>query len=434
MTTVINGIRTHDVRFPTSRTFSGSDAMHPAPDYSCVYVIIDTCTPGLHGYGLTFTLGQGNEICAAAVDALSTQLMGVTLESIWDNMGQFWHQLVHDGQLRWLGPEKGVIHLATAAIINAIWDLQARIEKKPVWRLVFDMSPEEIIRCIDFSYISDVLSPTAAVDLLEARRTDRDIRLQQLARSGLPAYTTSPGWLGYSDPKLRTLCEEAVNEGWKHIKLKVGQSPEDDIRRCRIAREVIGDDIALMLDANQIWGVDEAIEHMQALAQFNPLWIEEPTSPDDILGHSRIRAAIHPIKVATGEQCQNRVVFKQFLQAGALDFCQIDSCRLGGVNEVLAVLLLAAYHQTPVCPHAGGVGLCEYVQHLAAIDYLCIGGIQKDQVVEFVDHLHEHFTDPVNIHNAHYRLPQMPGYSAQLHDKSLQAFSWPDGSAWRHNK
>ncbi len=433
MTTVINGVRTHDVRFPTSRTFSGSDAMHPAPDYSCVYVILDTCTPGLHGYGLTFTLGQGNEICAAAVEALSSHLTGTTLESIWDNMGQFWHQLVHDGQLRWLGPEKGAIHLATAAIINAIWDLKARIENKPVWRLVYDMSPLEIISCIDFSYISDVLTPTAAADLLEARRADREQRLQQLIDKGLPAYTTSPGWLGYSDPKLRTLCEQAVKDGWQHIKLKVGQSLEDDIRRCRIAREVIGDDIALMLDANQIWGVNEAIEHMQALAEFNPLWIEEPTSPDDVLGHSRIRAAIHPIKVATGEQCQNRVMFKQFLQAGALDFCQIDSCRLGGVNEVLAVLLLAAYHKVPVCPHAGGVGLCEYVQHLAAIDYLCIGGIQKDQVVEFVDHLHEHFVDPVRISNAHYLLPEKSGYSAQLYDNSLQQFSWPDGPDWRHH-
>ncbi|MGY0215764.1 enolase C-terminal domain-like protein [Endozoicomonadaceae bacterium StTr2] len=429
---LITDIHIHDIRFPTSQTFSGSDAMHTAPDYSCVYVILETSMPGLHGYGLTFTLGRGNEICAAAAEALSSHITGNTLDSIWADMGQFWHQLINDGQLRWLGPEKGVIHLAAAALVNALWDLKARQENKPVWQLVYDMSPEEIIRCIDFSYIRDLLSPAAALDLLESRRANREQRLQQLQSSGIPAYTTSPGWLGYSDPKLRELCEQAVNDGWRHIKLKVGQSLEDDMRRCRIARDALGNNVKLMLDANQIWNVDQAIEWMDALAEFNPWWIEEPTSPDDILGHCRIRSAIHPVKVATGEQCQNRVMFKQFLQSGAMDICQIDSCRLGGVNEVLAVLLLAAFHNIPVCPHAGGVGLCEYVQHLAAIDFLCIGG-QQNQIVEYVDHLHEHFVDPVRIKNAHYLLPKLPGYSAQLHDKSILDYSWPDGHSWSHN-
>ncbi|WP_461536577.1 enolase C-terminal domain-like protein [Spongorhabdus nitratireducens] len=429
---LITDIHIHDIRFPTSQTFSGSDAMHTAPDYSCVYVILETSMPSLHGYGLTFTLGRGNEICAAAAEALSHHITGKKLEDIWANMGQFWHQLVNDDQLRWLGPEKGVIHLAAAALVNALWDLKARQENKPVWQLVYDMPPEEIIRCIDFSYISDLLSPAAALDLLESRRANREQRLQQLQSNGIPAYTTSPGWLGYSDPKLRELCEQAVNDGWRHIKLKVGQSLEDDMRRCRIARDALGNNVKLMLDANQIWNVDQAIEWMDALTEFNPWWIEEPTSPDDILGHCRIRSAIHPVKVATGEQCQNRVMFKQFLQSGAMDICQIDSCRLGGVNEVLAVLLLAAFHNIPVCPHAGGVGLCEYVQHLAAIDLLCIGG-QQNQIVEYVDHLHEHFVDPVRIKNAHYRLPKLPGYSAQLHDKSISEHSWPDGHSWSRN-
>lgn len=440
----ITASRVRDIRFPTSSKLSGSDAMHPDPDYSCAYVELETDQPELCGYGLTFTLGRGNELCVAAAQQFCSQFEGVSLSSIVADFGNVWHRLVNDGQYRWLGPEKGVVHLAAAAVINAIWDLWARVEGKPLWQLLADMSPEQLVSCIDFSYISDAITPQEAIKLLQKNRFGFEERLARLQDAGLPAYTTSPGWLGYSDDKLRRLCEDAINDGWKAVKLKVGADPDDDVRRCSIAREVLGNQCRLMVDANQKWDVDEAIEWMHRLGSFDLWWIEEPTSPDDVLGHKAIRDAltsegissISSIKVATGEQCQNRVMFKQFLQHQAIDICQIDSCRLGGVNEILGVLLMAASFNIPVCPHAGGVGLCEYVQHLAALDYLCIGSsdyLADQRMVEYVEHLHEHFTDPVMIDNGHYRLPSKPGYSARIKPISIARYHYPDGGYWQES-
>ena len=430
----ITAIEVVDIRFPTSVDLDGSDAMHPDPDYSCPYVTLHTDHPEYKGYGLTFTQGRGNELCTKASELFGRAIVDRDLNEILTDFGSFWHRMVNDGQLRWLGPEKGVVHLAAAAVINAVWDLWARIEQKPLWQLVADLTPEELVSCIDFTYITDALTPQEAVELLEGARTGYEDRLQQFRKTGLPAYTTSPGWMGYSDDKLRRLCNEAIAEGWTAVKMKVGRDINEDRRRVAIARETLGDDIRLMVDANQIWDVEEAIEWMSHLKEFNLWWIEEPTCPDDVLGHEKIREAVAPIMVATGEQCQNRVMFKQFLQAGAIDICQIDSCRLGGVNEVLAVLLLAAHHKVPVCPHAGGVGLCEYVQHLAAIDYLLIGTAPENddlRMVEYVEHLHEHFTDPVVINNAHYRLPLKPGYSAEIKPISIARYQYPSGGYWQ---
>ena len=377
----IIALDTFDVRFPTSRELDGSDAMNPDPDYSAVYVVLSTNHPGgLEGHGLTFTIGRGNEICAAAARALEPLVVGATLESFTADMGAFWRRITGDSQLRWIGPEKGAIHLATAAVVNAVWDLWAKTEGKPVWRLVAEMTPEEIVRAIDFRYITDALTAAEAVEILQRLAPTRAERIAEMQRDGFPAYSTSAGWLGYPDDKMRRLCRELVSAGWNHVKIKVGRDLADDIRRASIIREEIGPDRHLMLDANQVWDVGQAIEWMKELAPFNPLWIEEPTSPDDVLGHKAIRDAVAPIGVATGEMCQNRILFKQFLQAGAIDFVQIDSCRLGGVNEILAVMLLAAKFGVPVCPHAGGVGLCEYTQHLALIDYICISGSLANQI------------------------------------------------------
>ena len=427
-----------DIRFPTSTEQSGSDAMHPDPDYSCAYVELVTDQPQLSGYGLTFTLGRGNELCVGAARQFCGALEGKTLNDILADFGGFWHRLVNDSQYRWLGPQKGVVHLAAAAVVNAVWDLWARAEGKPLWQLLADLSPEQLVSCIDFSYISDAVNPQQAMELLQQNRAGYKDRLFNLHDRGLPAYTTSPGWLGYSDNELRRLCEQALNEGWKAVKLKVGADLDEDIRRCAIAREVLGDRFRLMVDANQKWEVGQAIEWMTRLKPFNLWWIEEPTSPDDILGHKTIRDALASsgtgIKVATGEQCQNRVVFKQLFQHQAIDICQIDSCRLGGVNEVLAVLLMAAKFNIPVCPHAGGVGLCEYVQHLAAIDYLCIGSsdfLAGQRMVEYVEHLHEHFTDPVAVADGHYRLPLRPGYSARIKPISIARYHYPGGGYWQ---
>ena len=394
MNVTITGCDVMDIRFPTSLENIGSDAMHTDPDYSCAYVVLYTSDPAFQGYGLTFTQGRGTDLCVRAAEILTQKIVNKTLEQITANFGNVWHELVNDTQMRWLGPEKGVVHLSAAAVINALWDLWARVEGKPLWQLVADMPPEQLVNCIDFTYINDALTPEAAVELLKQRREGYEFRLQALQKKGLPAYTTSPGWIGYSDDKLKQLCREALDENWSGVKIKVGASVDDDVRRLKIARETLGDGYPMMIDANQKWSVDEAIEWMQSLQFANPYWIEEPTSPDDILGHLRIRQEVAPVKVATGEQCQNRIMFKQFLQAEAIDICQIDSCRLGGVNEVLAVLLLAAHFDVVVCPHTGGVGLCEFVQHLATIDYLCIG-TSDDSIVEYVEHLHEHFVDPV---------------------------------------
>jgi L-fuconate dehydratase len=432
MTTRITRVRTEDIRFPTSRTLDGSDAMNPDPDYSAAYAILETDRPdGLAGHGLTFTLGRGNEVCVAAIEALAPHLEGLTLEEIAADMAGFWRSLVGDSQVRWLGPEKGVIHLATAALVNAVWDLYAKVEGKPLWKLLADMSPEQLVACIDFRYIDDALTPAQALEILLASAGTRATREAEMLRDGFPAYTTSAGWLGYSDEKIASLAAEAIAAGFQHLKLKVGLDPEVDLRRARALRRAIGPNRALMLDANQVWGVEEAIHRTNALAEVQALWIEEPTSPDDVLGHQRIREAVRPVGVATGEHVQNRVVFKQLLQLGAIDFCQVDSCRLGGVNEVLAVLLMAAKYGVPVCPHAGGVGLCEYVQHLAIFDYIAVGASLENRVCEYVDHLHEHFVEPAVVATGRYRAPRAPGYSAQMREESLAAFAFPGGSAWR---
>ncbi|WP_421928513.1 L-fuconate dehydratase [Neoaquamicrobium sediminum] len=410
-----------DLRFPTSLHLDGSDAMNPDPDYSAAYVILKT-DGEYEGHGLTFTIGRGNEICCAAIEAMRHLVVGLDMARVAENMGAFWRHMTSDSQLRWIGPDKGAIHLATGAVVNAVWDLWARLEGKPVWRLVAEMSPEEIVRCIDFRYITDCITPAEAVDLLRVRGEGKDERIATLLREGYPCYTTSAGWLGYDDDKLRRLCREAVDAGFNHIKMKVGRDKADDIRRLTIARETVGPDVNLMIDANQVWEVSEAIDWVKDLAFARPWFIEEPTSPDDIEGHRRIREDIAPVKVATGEMCQNRVIFKQLIMRGAIDVVQIDACRLGGVNEVLAVLLMAAKYGLPVCPHAGGVGLCEYVQHLAMIDYVCIAGTHEGRVVEYVDHLHEHFVEPCVIEGAAYMPPSAPGFSIEIKPKSRETY------------
>jgi L-fuconate dehydratase len=421
-----------DIRFPTSRSLDGSDAMNPDPDYSAAYVVIRTDGPGgLEGHGLTFTIGRGTEVVVAAVDALRPLVVGRRTETLFADMGAFWRELVGDSQLRWIGPEKGAIHLATAAVVNAAWDLLAKTAGKPLWKLLVDMSPEELVALVDFRYIADALPPERALARLRALADGRAAREAEIRRDGYPAYTTSVGWLGYDDDKIRRLCREALAEGWTRFKLKVGADVDDDRRRARIVREEIGPDAMMAVDANQRWGVDEAIDWMARLAEFDPYWIEEPTSPDDILGHATIARAVAPVRVATGEHVHNRVMFKQFLQAQAISVCQIDACRLGGVNEVLAVLLLAAEFGVPVCPHAGGVGLCELVQHLAIVDYVCVSGSLDGRMIEYVDHLHEHFLDPVVIRDARYVVPTRPGYSAEMRPASIARFRFPDGDEWR---
>lgn len=428
----ITGYEVKDVRFPTSKSLDGSDAMNPDPDYSAAYVILKTDHPDdLEGHGLTFTIGRGNELCTAAIESLAHLVVGKTMNDIAADMGGFWKDVTGDSQLRWLGPEKGVIHLATGAIVNAVWDLYAKMENKPLWLLIAEMSPEELVACVDFTYITDAITKEEAIALLTENAATKAERINHLKANGYPAYTTSAGWLGYTDDKMRRLCREAKEEGFTHIKMKVGSNLQDDMRRASIIREEIGDDLRLMMDANQKWDVDEAIANMRELAAYKPYWIEEPTSPDDVLGHAKIAKAVAPIKVATGEHCQNRVVFKQLMQAGAIDICQIDSCRVGGVNEILAILLMAAKFDIPVCPHAGGVGLCEHVQHLSMIDYIAISGTMENRIIEYVDHLHEHFHDPVTIKNGNYMPPTMPGYSIAIKKESIATYSFPDGPIWK---
>lgn len=428
--TRILALDAHDVRFPTSDELDGSDAMHSDPDYSAAYAILKTNVPGLEGHGLTFTIGRGNELCVAALRSLAPLVVGRTLESITRDFAGFWRALTSDTQMRWVGPEKGVIHLATAAVVNAVWDLLAKSRRLPLWKLVVDMTPEELVSLIDFRYISDALTRDEALEILHANEPTKREREGELLARGFPAYTTSAGWLGYPDDKIRRLCREGIAQGWNHFKIKVGADLADDLRRAAIVREEIGPQRKLMFDANQRWDVGEAIANMRELARFDPWWIEEPTSPDDVLGHAAIAKAIHPIGVATGEQCQNRVVFKQLLQARAIRFCQIDSCRLGGVNEVLAVMLMARKFGVPVCPHAGGVGLCEYVNHLVMIDYARIAASFEDRVAEFVAHLHEHFEHPSVVKQGHYLPPTAPGYGITMKRESLARFAYPDGPAW----
>ncbi len=426
----ITGVEVRDVRFPTSRTLAGSDAMNEAPDYSAAYVTLRTDREGLSGYGMTFTIGRGTEIVVAAVHALAPLVRGRRLADIAADPGAFWRAITGDSQLRWIGPEKGAIHLATAALVNAVWDLWARAVGKPLWKLVCDMEPEALVGCVDFRYMTDVLTPAAAVDLLAARADGRAEREAHARRDGRPAYTTSVGWLGFTDEEVRGRARAAVAEGWTHVKMKVGGDPAADARRAALIREEIGPDRFLMMDANQVWEVEEAIAATRALAAFDPWWMEEPTSPDDVLGHARIARAVAPVRVATGEHAHNRVMFKQLMQAGAIAVCQLDACRLGGVNEVLAVLLLAAWFDVPVCPHAGGVGLSEYVQHLSLIDYVAVGGRLEDRVIEYVAELHEHFVDPVRIRRGRYLVPEAPGFSIELRPESVAEHTFPDGPAW----
>ena len=425
----ITGLRARDIRFPTSQTLDGSDALNVG-DYSATYVTLETDGEA-GGYGLTFTNGRGNEIGVASALALAPLVTGLTLEEITGDFRSFYRRLTQDPQLRWIGPEKGIVHMATGAVLNAVWDLWARRERKPIWKLLAGLSPRQLVSAIDFFWITDALTPEEAIDILEANAATRSTREQEICAKGFPAYTTSTGWLGYSDEKVRRLCREAIASGWTYFKMKVGRDLETNIRRAALVREEIGDDRKLMMDANQCWDVPEAITQIQALARFDPWWIEEPTSPDDILGHAAIARTVAPIRIATGEACQNRVIFKQLLQAKALGFLQVDSCRVGGLNEVLAILLMAAKFGVPVCPHGGGVGLCEYVQHIAIFDYIAVGASLQDRICEYVDHLHEHFVEPVRIAEGRYVPPVAPGYSIEMKRESIGEYEFPTGSQWR---
>jgi L-fuconate dehydratase len=421
-----------DLRFPTSRAADGSDAMNPDPDYSAAYVILRT-DDGREGHGFTFTIGRGNEVVCAAIRAHEHLVIGRTLGEFAANPGMFWRSLTADSQLRWIGPEKGAIHLGLAAVVNALWDLWAKAEAKPLWRLLADLSPEAFVRCVDFRYLTDAITPEEAVEMLRLKAEGKAARVGELSNQGYPAYTTSAGWLGYADEKIRRLAREALDQGWTSIKVKVGRDLADDKRRLGLLREIVGPAVRLMVDANQVWDVPQAIEWMRELATFKPVWIEEPTSPDDVLGHRAIADAVRPlgVGVATGEHGMNRVLFKQLLQARAIDFCQIDTCRLGGVNENLAVILLAAKFGVPVCPHAGGVGLCQLARQISFVDYAVVSGSLENRVCEYVDHLHEHFVDPCPVKNGRYLAPFLPGYSTEILPSSRAAHRYPDGDVWR---
>lgn len=416
--TKITTLSTHDLRFPTSASLDGSDAMNPDPDYSAAYVVLGTDGP-LEGHGLTFTIGRGNEVVVAAIEALRDRVIGLELDWIAENPGRFWRQVTGDSQLRWIGPDKGAMHLATGAVVNAVWDLLAKRANKPVWRYVADMTPEQLVSIIDFRYLTDAITPDEALAIFRNAEAGKVERIAELEANGYPCYTTSAGWLGYSNEKLTRLATEAVEAGFSHIKMKVGRDLADDIRRLEIVRRIMGPDRFLMIDANQVWEVDQAIDWVTQLKRFSPYFIEEPTSPDDVEGHRKIREAVAPVKVATGEMCQNRILFKQFITRGAIDIVQIDACRIGGLNEVLSVLLMAAKYGLPVWPHAGGVGLCEYVQHLSMIDYLAVSGTKTGRVIEYVDHLHEHFIDPCVIEKAAYMPPKLPGFSIEMKPASI---------------
>jgi L-fuconate dehydratase len=413
-------LTTYDLRFPTSDHLDGSDAMNPDPDYSAAYVIIETDDSKLTGHSFAFTLGRGNDLCCEAIKALQHLVIGLDLNWIEENQSAFSRRMTSDSQLRWVGPEKGIIHMASGAIINAVWDVLAKSKKKPLWKLISDMNPKQISNCIDFRHITDFLNEDEAISILSKHQDTKSSRISILEKEGYPCYVTSAGWLGYSDEKLKRLCLEAKSNGFEYVKLKVGKNLKDDMRRLDIARTTLGSDIKIMIDANQVWEVDQAIKWMKSLAEFNPYFIEEPTSPDDIIGHKKIREAIYPIKVATGEAVQNRIIFKQLISENAIDIVQVDACRMGGLNEVLAVQLMAAKNNLPVWPHAGGVGLCEYSQHLAMIDYLCISGRKNEQVIEYVDHLHEHFVNPCIIKNAAYMLPKESGFSVEMKPDTLK--------------
>ncbi len=421
----------HDVRFPTSDDLAGSDAMHASPDYSTSYVRLNTDVDGLCGYGSTFTIGRGADIVTRMVAQLADDLVGRRIDDMVAFMAELLADLTQDGSLRWLGPEKGVIHLAAAAVLNAVWDLWARARHVPLWRLLVELEPEELVDCLTLRHLGDVLTGAEAATMLRRRRRDRGERIEHLRRHGYPAYISSVGWLGYSDSRVRQLVSEALDEGWNAFKLKVGADLDDDLRRTRMVRELIGNDRHLMADANQVWEVHEAIEWINALHEADLHWIEEPTNPDDIRGHAAIARAVAPVRVATGEHAHNRVMFKQFLAGGAMGVCQIDMCRLASVNENVAVLLMADKFGIPVCPHAGGVGLCEFVQHVAIFDYVAVSGTLENRWVEYVDHLHEMFVSPVRIRNGAYQLPEDPGMGAEMFAEAIADYEYPTGTVWR---
>jgi L-fuconate dehydratase len=429
VTDLIVGFEVTDVRFPTSRDLSGSDAMNPDPDYSAAYVVLRTAS-GMAGHGFAFTIGRGTEVQVAGIQAMERLVVGLDVDEMFADMGAFWRRLNNDSPLRWLGPEKGVMHMALGAVVNAAWDMYAKRERKPLWKLLADLSPQQLVDLIDFRYLTDALTPAQALEILEQARPTAAEREKTLRAEGFPAYTTSAGWLGYSDEKVTRLCKEAVADGFDHLKLKVGADIERDVARCGLVRGIVGPDIKISIDANQRWGVDEAIANIRRLARFDIWWAEEPTSPDDILGHRAITEAIAPIRVATGEHVHNSVMFKQFLSSHAISVCQIDACRVGGVNEIVAILLLAARFGVPVCPHAGGVGLCEVVQHLAMFDYVAVSGSTETRWIEYVDHLHEHFADPVRVRGGRYLAPLQPGSSGEMLPASIAEYSYPEGPAW----
>lgn len=424
MPTTITGFETWDLRFPTSEQLDGSDAMNPDPDYSAAYVIFKTSSDRLRGHGMTFTIGRGNELCVAGIQSLARLVVGTTVESLMTDPVLLYRKITADSQLRWTGPEKGVIHLAAAAVINAVWDLWCRLNDQPLWKLVAEMTSEQFTACVDFRYLTQSLTCSQAKEILQAQEDGKRDRIEQLLEDGYPSYTTSAGWLGYSDEDLRGKCDDLMNRGWNHFKIKVGRDLDDDLRRCRLLRSVLGPDAKMMVDANQVWDVPEAIEWIHQLKEFDPWFVEEPTSPDDILGHAAIAKAVSPIRIATGEMCHNRIMFRQFMESGGMQVCQLDSCRLGGVNEVLAVMLLASRFQIPVCPHAGGVGLCEYVQHLSMIDYICVSGTMEDRIAEYSDHLHEHMRHPVVMKNGRYMPPTDAGYSVEFVESALDKVAW----------
>ena len=431
MTAHFTALDVHDVRFPTSDSLDGSDAMNPNPDYSAAYTVLRTdAGDGLEGHALAFTTGPGNDLQIRAIEGLADWVVGRNVEDVLSDMGAFSKELIHEPHLRWLGPEKGVVHMAAGAVINAAWDLRAKRAGQPLWQHLALLEPEELVSLVDFRYLTDALTRGEALEILEGTKASRAEREERLLKEGYPAYTTTPGWLGYSDDKLDRLAREAVEQGFSMIKLKVGADVADDVRRMMVARAAVGDGIRIAVDANQRWDVGPAIDWMRALAPHDPYWIEEPTSPDDLLGHAVIRRAIHPIKVATGEHVANRVVFKQLLQADAVDIVQVDAARVAGVNENLAILLLAARHGIPVCPHAGGVGLCEMVQHLSMFDYVAVSGTWEDRVIEHVDHLHEHFVTPVRLERGRYRAPLAPGGSGEMLAASVAQHTYPDGPVW----
>ena len=432
---IITAARTLDIRFPTSIFLDGSDAMNPDPDYSAAYLQLETDSDdGLSGHGFVFTIGRGNDIEANAIEVLASRLVGRNVEELLGDMGATWREMLHDSQLRWLGPEKGVIHMAIGAVINALWDLRAKRAGLPLWQHLATLEPEEIVDLIDLRYLSDALTREEALDILRAGRVGANERIAELLESGYPAYTTGPGWLGYSDEKLERLAREAVADGFTQIKLKVGADIDDDKRRLAIARRAVGPGFRIAVDANQRWDVDEAIEWMSQLAEFDLAWIEEPTSPDDVLGHAEIARRLAPMPVATGEHVQNRIIFKQMLQAKSLQVLQLDACRVGGVNENISILLLAAKFGIPVIPHAGGVGLCETVQHLAMFDFVAVSRTTEGRMIEFADHLHEHFVTPASIVGGRYQTPTAPGSGAEILDSSIEEWIYPEGTGWARLK